>query len=181
MTPTIYDPWSLIAVGTQKYQRIGDSIIPSGCKINLWLSNKADRTNVLYRIVACVLPRSYNGVQASAGSIDPAPVLQAGSVGNYLILPWDKDKGIKVLYDRVHAISGKVQTNSASAGKECSKVVRLYIKRKRSRPIRYTPGTTVPLNNVFAVYCIPYDAYGTLTTDNIASMAYYVRMYYKDP
>jgi hypothetical protein len=175
-----WDPWQLIPQGTNRYNRIGDTISPTGMKINLWISNKADRVNVLYRIVACIVPRSYNGGQVTWGSIDPAPVVQSGACGNYAILPWDKEKGIKVLYDRTFTISGKWQTNAAGALKECSKKVKLYIKRKRAKTIKYTQGG-VPINNIMALYVIPYDAYGTLTTDDIASCAYHARLYFKDP
>lgn len=175
----IWDPWNVIAKGTNRHNRIGDEITPIGFKLRLWVSNKYDRTNVMYRVVACIMPRAYNGAVVTNGSIDPAPAMNLGAVGNYMCLPWDTEKGIKVLYDRIHQISGKVQENSLAAGKECSKLIRLYIKRKRSRNIKYAI-TNLPVNNIFAVYVIPYDAYGTLTTDNIASCAYNYRLYFKD-
>ena len=36
------------------------------------------------------------------------------------------------------------------------------------------------MNNPLAVYLIPYDSYGSLTTDNIASIAWTMRLYWKD-
>lgn len=175
----IWDPWAVIQTGPGRMNRIGDTISPTGIRFNIWLSNKDTRTNVIYRIVCAIMPRSYASAAVTNGSIDPAPVLQNGSLGNYLILPFDKEKGIKVLYDKCFSICGKWQTNSAGAAKESSRRMSLYIKRKRSKPIRYQPGGQV-VNNIFAMYIIPYDAYGTLTADNIGSVAVFGRMYWKD-
>lgn len=176
----IWDPWNVIQKGTNRHNRIGDEIIPRGFKLRLWLSNKDDRTNVLWRIVCCIIPRAYNGAIVTNGSIDPAPAMNLGACGNYLCLPWDTEKGIKVLYDKVIPISGQWQTNSAGAAKENSKLVRLFIKRKKSRNIKYAI-TNLPVNNIFAVYIIPYDAWATLTTDRLGTVAYNYRLYFKDP
>lgn len=175
--PMIWNPWATMALGTSRYNRIGDKITPLGMKIRLWLSNKLDRPNVSYRIVACIFPRLLDGVAVTDGSVDPAPTPQAGTCGNYSIVPWDKEKGIKVLYDKL--IRNPTPWGGVAPQKECSRTLKIYLKRKSSRPIHYNSAGNI-INNPFALYVIPYDAYGTLTTDNIASMAYTYRMYYKD-
>nr|WAE42933.1 MAG: capsid protein [Cressdnaviricota sp.] len=178
--PMIWNPWYTIANGNNRASRIGDKISPLGMKIRLWLSNKLDRPNVSYRIVACIMPRLYQGAVVGPGSVDPAPALTAGTLGNYAVLPWDKEKGIKVLYDKIVKITTPWGDATGNTQKECSKTHNLWIKRKSSRPIVYDNNGYV-LNNYFSLYVIPYDAYGSLTTDNIASMAYFYRLYWKDP
>lgn len=177
VSPTIFNPWVNIARGTARYNRIGDKISPTGMLIRLWLANKLDRPNILYRVVVCVLPRMYSGAVVTGGSIDPGVTVNAGAVGNYLCLPWDKEKGIKVLYDRV--ISNEFKGGLVTTNKESHKLVKIWVKRKRSRPICYDRNEAL-VNNFMALYVIPYDSYGTLTTDNIASCAQFYRLYFKD-
>lgn len=98
-----------------------------------------------------------------------------------MLLMVDKDRGFKAYYDKV--INSNVgSSQSFTAGKESHKYVRLWIKSKGNRQIQYDQSSTNYItNNPILVYVIPYDSYGTLTTDNIASLAYYCRLYYKDP
>lgn len=176
----IFDPWvpANITVGTGVHQRIGDSLIPRGMSVKIWLANKLDRPNIMYRIMVLVLPRMYNGAVVSYGSIDPCEPCTQGSNGNYLMLPPDKEKGVKTLYDRV--ISNEKGISGVSGGnKECHKLVKFWIKSK-GRPIKYDQANG-HVNNFLAVYVIPYDSYGSLITDNIASCSYHYKLYWKDP
>ena len=161
-------------------QRVGDSIQPRGMKLRLWMSNKLDRPNVMYRVIVAIMPRLYNGAAVTAGSIDIAPALSNGTLGNYMCLPIDTQKGIKVLKDKIYAFHSGWGDNSNDTQKEFSNFRQYWIKRKKSRPIKYDYVGNI-LNNYVAVYVIPYDAYGSLTTDNIASCACLTRMYWKDP
>lgn len=186
VNPILFNPWRLITQGTQEVQRIGDEIYPRGMAVNLWLSNKNDRPNILYRIFVCILPRMYNASVVAAGSIDPMITPVLGTNGNYCCLPIDTTKGIKVLYDKV--LRGNTSgtnacmsnTGALNVPKEWSMFKKLWIRRKRSSKIKYTRGTQEVENKFVAVYVIPYDAYGTLTTDNIASCAYTCTLYFKD-
>lgn len=172
-----FNPWQSIVKGTDRSNRIGDTISPVGMLLKLWLSNKFDRPTVSYRVVCCIMPRVYNGALTTAGNVDPGPTMNVGANGNYSVLPWDKEKGIKVLYDKLHVVQG--YDNYAAAGKETHKNVKIWIKRKRGRSIKFDSNNQI-LNNYFALYVIPYDSYGSLTTDNIASMALFARLYFKD-
>ena len=73
-------------------------------KIKLWIANKLDRSNLHYRVVACILPRSYNLFSLFRLILVVLILLLkleiVGSNGNYLMLPWDKEKGIKVFMIR---------------------------------------------------------------------------------
>lgn len=184
VSPILFNPWKQIPLGTTRYSRIGDRIHPVGMKIKLWLANKKDRPNVIYRVVVCILPRTFGGSVVSSGSIDPGvSAMTSGTLGNYSILPWDTEKGIKVLYDRtIRNEMGVSHTHYSGEQKESHKIVKMWIKRKRSRPVMWDQldATGNILNNPLAVYVVPYDSYGTLTTDNISSCAMFARLYWKD-
>lgn len=190
--PLLFNPWQLIPLGTTRYSRIGDKVSPVGMKCRLWMGNKYDRPNIHYRVVVCVLPRMFKGAVVTAGSIDPGiSAMSNGTMGNYLCLPWDTEKGIKVLYDRVikneagfsySTTTAGTNINGTGQGKECHKFLKFWIRRKRSRPVMWDQLDTTGniINNPLAIYVIPYDSYGTLTTDNIASCALQTRLYFKD-
>ena len=180
--PILFNPWRAIPLGTNNHQRIGDEVQPRGMKMRIWMANKLDRPNVLYRVIVAVLPKTYNGVTVTAGSIDIGRTFQTGTNGNYLTMPIDVEKGIKVLYDKVFRNELGISTVplGLTGGKECHIFKKLWIKRKRSSKIQWEPVGTEITNKPLAVYVIPYDSFGTLTTDNISSVAWTATLYYKD-
>lgn len=180
----IFNPWALIGQGTAQHNRVGDTITPRSFIMRLWLANKADRCNVIYRVIVCRLPKVLAGVQLNGVNIDIFRADDAGTNGNTLCAMIDNDKGVRAYYDRLHRLEhGQSYTLNAAGtgwvGRESHKLVRLKIKRKRSRLIRYTPAGDI-VNNPIGIYVIPYDSYGTLQTDNVGSCAFTCRMYYKD-
>jgi hypothetical protein len=96
------------------------------------------------------------------------------------MLPADKDRGVKFLYDRIHLAGTNQKNITGGYTKEPTKVVKLWIKRKRSSDIVYSTFTQDIVNKPLAVYMIPYEQYSTATTSNVASFAMTMRMYYKD-
>jgi len=187
VTPILFNPWRFISQGTTENQRVGDEIYPRGMSLRIWMANKLDRPNILYRLVVCVLPRMYNASVTNAGSLDLGVSPNTGTNGNYCCLPVDTTKGIKVLYDKV--LRNEMGVSQSAAGdnmtsyvfrKECHLFKKLFIKRSKNNKIKYTRQTQEIENKFIAVYLIPYDSYGTLTTDNIASCAYTCTMYFKD-
>lgn len=186
--PAFFNPWSRIAPGTGRLGRIGDKITPRGMKVNLWLAPKDDRPNIMFRIIVCVLPKTYNGV-VTTSQFDPFQIPNSGLLGNNLLLPLDKDKGVKALYDKVVTInqgynavsSGTTALPSANMYRREAHVMKsLWIRRKRSSDIVFDTVSVDIVNRPLAMYVLPYDSFGTLTTDNIASGACFMRMYYKD-
>lgn len=171
----LFNPWSDIPPGTGRANRIGEKISPVGMSLKLWISNKQDRMDVMYRVMVLRLPRTTEtGAVTTFNNLRIFNAAQLGNTGNKMILPVDKDMGIKALYDRVFSIKGNVLT------KEYHRYIKLWIKRKRSRTIVFNNAQQTIVNNPLAVYVIPYDAFGTLPSDNIASCSYYCRLYYKD-
>lgn len=179
---TFFNPWADIDKGTARNNRIGDKITPRGMSIKLWIANKLDRPNVMYRIMVIRAPKAVSGALVGFDTIDWFEQANLGSTNNRMILPLDKDRGAKAYYDKVVNINqGNAGVGGNAAGKEGHKLVKLWIKRKSSSPIVFESATNNRIvNNPLLFYVIPYDSFGTLVTDNIASCSYFCTMYYKD-
>lgn len=179
--PLWFNPWINILQGTGRFNRIGDDIMPRGMKINIFIANKHDRPNTQYRVIVARIPKLFNGIITTA-SFDPFQAPNQGLCGNTHMLPADHDKGVKFLYDRVHRPSTQSWTagNAGWVSKEFTKEIKLWIKRKKTNKIKYDTTSTTIVNNPVAIYVLPYEQYSTLTTDNIASLSGFMRMYYKD-
>lgn len=177
--PQFFNPWAFIGKGTGREQRIGDKITPRGMSLKLYLANKQDRPNTMIRLIVAVLPKSVQG-NVVTSQFDPFQVQNVGANGNNMLNPCDTNVGCKFLYDKIHRMTGTQRVTDNPAAKEQTKIVRLFIKRKRANDIVYTDNTLDIVNKPLAIYAIPYEQYSTLTTDNVASLAGYMRLYYKD-
>lgn len=158
--------------------------------LKLWLANKADRPNVIYRVMVVVLARTIGGTTVPAyNNVDLFKATDVGTNNTTIIAEHDPDKVKKVLYDKLVRNEGYAQASTGTEvapganfkGKEKHAIKRLWIKPKKQRRIVYNAGTNAHQNNYMAVYVIPYDSYGTAQTDNIASVAYFAKLYWKDP
>lgn len=178
----VFNIWASINKGTGSYNRIGDKISPRGMSIKMYLANKIDRPNVTYRIIVATTPKAIGGTAVTNTNVDPWDDIQLGSNGNKLIRLLDKDRGVRVLYDKIHRMSTQSKDIvGASSAKELTKVISLWIKKKNARDIVYdSTGSNQIVNNPIHIWVIPYEQYSTLTTDNIASIAYQGCVYYKD-
>jgi hypothetical protein len=152
--------------------RIGDSIRKVGTRHTMLIGGKADRTNVTYRLMYITYPRD------ATYSYDTFFI---NKTGNALLDRMNTDlvKIIKTVYV-------KPQKSTLFAGNLDDKGTREYtIAKKMWLPsksvIRFPDGTTSEASNrKFGVIITAYDAYGTLTTDNIAYIQHLVSNYYKD-
>lgn len=180
---TFFNCWADIDKGTAHYNRIGDRITPRGMAVKLWIANKGDRPNVMYRIIIARVPKTVAGVAVTTTFVDFWDQEQLGSVGNKMLLRTDKDRGIKMLYDRVVnlQLGNSVRLAGSYSGAEAHMYKKFWIKSKKSRDIVFdSVNANTIVNNPIVMTVIPYDSYGTLTTDNIASCAYHCSLYYKD-
>lgn len=178
--PTLFNCWADITQGTGRSQRVGDKIYPRGLSLKIWLANKLDRPNVMYRVIVCRAPKAIAGA-LTAFDTQPFDTATLGSTSMKLQLPLDQDRGFRALYDRVIRLESGTSGTAAGVNKECHKQIKIWIKRKKSRPIVYNNSASLDIvNNPLMFYVIPYDSYGTVFSDNIASCAYYARMYFKD-
>lgn len=178
-----FNPWSDIPQGTGRNNRIGDKIYPRGMSIKLWLANKLDRPNVMYRVIVLRCPKSVENTIVTYNNRYPFELATLGSTGNAMLLPLDKDRGFKAYYDKVinNNTGYSARISGSFLGAESHKMVRLWIKSKKgANTIVFGQSNSGIVNNPLLLYVIPYDSYGTLISDNIASCSYYMRMYYKD-
>lgn len=174
----LFNPWSFIAQGTTRNTRVGDQISATGMSLRIWLANKLDRPNVLYRIVVGVVPKTSAGV-ATDKNFDPFFLaFNNGACGNVIVAPIDPEK-IRVLYDKVLSLERGQAGTATGTNKECHRYLKLWIRKKRSKVIQYDSANTI-VNNPLVVWILPYDSYGTLSTDNIASCAVCTTLYFKD-
>jgi len=177
-----FNPWSKILKGTDRLNRIGDKITPRGMALKIFLANKLDRPNTQYRVIVATLPKVFNGSITTA-RFDPFQRANQGTCDNVMLLPADHDKGVKFLYDKIHTIPAQGTMMSNGTGnpqRERTKIIKLWIKRKRAREIVFDTTSADIINKPLAIYVIPYEQYATLETDNIASITGFMRMYYKD-
>lgn len=179
--PQFFNPWAFIAKNTDRFGRIGDKIQPRGMKLTLWLANKVDRPNTKIRIIIAILPKEVNGIITTA-QFDPFQIANSGLNNNNLLKPPDTDVGVKFLYDKIITVGRDDVSNidGPATKKERNNYLRLWIKRKRANEIVYNTGALAIKNKPLAIYALPYEQYSTLTTDNVASLAGYMRLYYKD-
>jgi len=177
----VFNIWADINKGTGSFNRIGDKITPRGMSLKLWIANKLDRPNVMYRLIVATTPKAIGGTAVTSTNVDPWDDIQLGSNGNKMIRMLDTDRGVKVIYDRVFNLNQAFVGGSNLPQKEGHIYKKLWIRKKQARTIVYdSTGSNQIVNNPIHVWLIPYDSYGTLTTDNIASMAYQGCVYYKD-
>lgn len=177
--PPFFNPWQAIGTGVARYNRIGDRITPRGIALKMYLANKADRPLTMVRVIVAILPKVIAGV-VTIPRFNPFQVANGGLLGNYMLTPADKDMGVKFLYDKIVTLNNGWDYGTSASVRERTKIVRLWIKSKGNRPIVYDNGGIDINVRPLAVYCIPYEQYSTLNTDNICSMAGFMRMYYKD-
>jgi len=178
-----FNPWSKIGQGTARFQRIGDKITPRGMSLKIYYANKIDRPNTMFRLIVAVLPKVLGG-SITTLEFDPFQVAQIGTLGNNMLPPADKDNGVKFLYDKVHKIppANMIAQANGVGSREMTKVIKLWVRSKRGNDITFasSTGSTQIINKPLAIYVIPYEQYSTLTTDNVASLTVYIRLYYKD-
>lgn len=174
-----FDPWAKIQKGTSRFNRVGDKISPRGMSIKLYLASKQDRPHTQYRVIVATLPKNTGGTITTA-RFDPLQIPNTGTCNNNMLQIADHDVGVKFLYDRIIKVDSMGWYSTANNGKEYTKFVKLWIKRKRPRDIVFSTSAQEIVNKPLAVYVIPYEQYSTLETDNIASCAGLLRMYYKD-
>ncbi len=133
----------------------------------------------MYRIMVVRMPKAIGNTVTDYQNVYPFETVNQGAVGNTMILPLDKDRGIKTYYDRTFNLNTGFSA-IGSGGKESHMKKSLWIRRKASRPVVYNQGIAQIVNSPLLLYVIPYDSFGTLFTDNIASFAMHYRLYYKD-
>lgn len=164
------------AQGQNQSQRLGDEVIAKGLSIKLWLSNKLDRPNVMYRIILLAVPPQ------EAVSTNPSGLFK-GSIGNKIVDYIDTDKYKVIKNIMIKPFAGDYSLESGATNKEHSTYRKIWIPLKNRKIVYSADNGAVAKyqNNILSLAVIAYDSYGSITTDNIASFACVYRFYFKDP
>ena len=160
------------SVGTTQSTRIGDAVVGVGLSLKIWLSQKLDRPNIMYRLIVF-----HSSI--STGLISFAN----GSIGNKMLATVDTDAVGVIKQFLITPKAGDFSLETGAANKERSTYKSFNINLNK-RIIKYNgDGGAQPrdLKNNINVAIIAYDSFGTLITDNIASFAYQACFYFKDP
>lgn len=158
------------ALGTGDSERIGDKIYVGGYMLRMLIGQKADRPNVTFRWALLEVPRgatyTYNNWVENHS-------------GNILLDPFNKD------YVRVLK-SGTWRPNQAalatSGDREYTFAKKIWVPYRKQYVYGPEDGArTLSLSKDLYFIIGPYDAYGTLGSDNIAYIQMVQTLYYKDP
>lgn len=167
--------------GTQQYNRLGDVITARSIVFKMWFSTKQDRPNVMFRVIV------FNPQHDTLTAANPTGFWMNNSP-NKMLDEVNTDR-YRVIKDfRFHSRSQAVIATIDSApiantfGREQSTLKTFSIPLRNKRIQYQTDNGAIPKSQgaLFNLAVIAYDAYGTLTSDGLASMAYNVRMYFKD-
>lgn len=171
--------------------RIGNEIYLQEYQTKYWLSNKLDRPNVMYRLITFWYPTG-----GTPGVPTVTDIFQGagGTLPNVMLLRLNTDV-IKVISDKYvfsdanyaqpyyYPLDGAV----AVTGKERSQL-KFITNKFKSKKIKFDdasaglgPATNYVKGSDICTCICAYDAYGTLTSDNIASYAVNWRITFKDP
>ncbi len=153
--------------GSQSLARIGDEFLLKNINVRLWLSNKSDRPNVMYKCYLfwydsdATLSDAYCFFSQQNKMLDRA------------------NTEVLSIVDQKTIFSGPTYSVSPTP-RERSQLCTLNGSWK-GKKIQYDQGNTVPKFKTLGLCVVCYDAYGTLQTDNIASYAYNCAIRYIDP
>lgn len=155
--------------------RIGDELIARGISIKVWIANKLDRPNVMYRMIV---------YKYQSQSPPASTALFKGANGNKIMDEVDNEY-ITPVYQKIFNLqAGFSAFASATAGdvdgREAHTYRQFWIPLK-DKKIHYVDGGSIPKFIDYGFFIVPYDSYGTLGTDIISSLAFQYKFYFKDP
>ncbi len=146
--------------------RIGDQISLKNVNIRMWLSNKLDRPNVMYKGILYWYP--INNAPSDA---------QVYKTQTNKMLDRYNNKDIQII-DTFIVQSGAMYLNGTEKF-EHSYLATLN-KSYKNKKITFDGLTGVPKGKDLGFSVVCYDAYGTLQTDNIASFAWNMQLVFQD-
>lgn len=160
--------------GTGDGDRIGDSINMLGFKVRLMLGQKNDRPNVTFRVFVVLYEDSTSGSPITYNDFFH------NVTGNALLDPVQY-KRFKIL-KQFTVKNTKSSVDRWDAAKEYTRAVQFWVPFKKKIQFR-NDGSILPVNvpEHMNIIIVPYDAQGTLVTDNIAYGTGAATIYYKDP
>ncbi len=146
--------------------RIGDSIRLTNANIKFWLSNKDDRPNVMYRLIMFWYDTPLTLTDALCFFTQTNKMLDRPNTENISII------------DQKYIFS---QNNYAVDANNHERSQLATLKGNwKGRKVQYDEGGASPKKRTIGVCVVCYDAFGTLQTDNIASLASNYQINFKD-
>lgn len=174
------DSVSMPGQGSGDTQRNGDKIIARGFNVHILCGQKRDRPNVTWRLLV-VAQRPGTGVLTYAQlfkQISNNGMLDEVNTDKVTVLYQKYLKPLKSL-GNMSVIVPPVGEDIPAA-KEYTFTRRFFIPRKKIYKFE-EDGSSVHNDKQILLYAIPYDAYGTLSTDNIGYIQTWVKFLFKDP
>lgn len=154
--------------------RVGDEVLARGLKIRWWVSNVEDRPNVMYKMyvfwyntdtTSMTDAQFWRGTDGDGASLNR----MVDAANTYKVKPL---KSFMIKSGADYSIPDNAKEHSYY--KDC------YIPLN-NRKIRYrVDGNNRPQFKDLGFCVVAYDAFGTLVTDQVASMAYTTTFYFKD-
>jgi len=162
-------------LGSQDNMRIGDRIIVRNFEVRCLFGQKRDRPNITFRMICTAQrpgtgPLSYN-------------LLFETSTNNGMLDKVNTDR-CTVLWQKwikpgFPMSSHTLMPGAEEYGQEYTFVRRFIINRKKTYVFESDGGSQHNDRDIW-LYVVPYDAFGTLDTDNIAYVQTWVDINYKD-
>lgn len=160
---------NLPSQGDGDSNRTGNDIYARGISCKIMFGAKADRKNTTFRVMVLRTTKGY--------ALTPYGQVFDNQTGNIMLDGADKDR-VKVLYDKKHF--QKVYVDQGIAAKEVTFFRKIYIPHKTLYKF-YDDGVndnSYPYDLHLVV--MAYDAYGSLTTDNVGYCQVWSRFLFKD-
>ena len=147
--------------------RIGDSVYFKSLTHKLWLANKLDRPNLMYRVTIVYRKTTAGTVPTSA------PYVSVTNNGNIMLSDLNMENGqvAAVLYDKVFTYNDGHDISSGGSTKESHHLVQIF-RRLNTKCTYYGDNATVPKAFTPQLWVTAYDSYGTLISDNVASCGF---------
>lgn len=159
--------------GDSDGERVGDSIYSTGIKVRMMLGQKSDRPNVTFKIFVVKFDEDVSG------SLTFSNFYHVTS-GNGL-LDAIQTKRFKV----IKSLTLKSKGTSLEVGETAKEFVRplsFWIPLKKK--LKFIADASTKVSNYpenLKIVVLAYDAYGTLSSDNIAYAQGCATLYFKDP
>lgn len=160
---------------SQNSMRVGDQVVARGISLKIWLANKLDRPNVMYKIIiykyqSRITPTSDTFLSQGSTNI----MLRDFNTEKYSIVA-QKTINLQVGFSAV-----PTGVNGDQDGKEAHKLLKFWIPLKNKK-IQYEEANLTPKYFDYGFAVVAYDSYGTLSTDIIGTYAFNMKFYFKDP
>lgn len=159
--------------------RVGNAVTARGLSVKLWISNKVDRPNVMYKIFLVSHP-----TRLVSSTLNDTVFWQGldgtGSTMNRMMDHVAINR-VKILKALQIGPSHEANYSQNPDKHEKSRLVQFYVSLRNKNVMYNADNAQMPAFSTLALAIVPYDSYGSLQTDIVASFAYNIRFYFKDP